>query len=58
MVVGHGGSDGGGVATVVDVEVPWWPTLLICGDRGGLGILAVAEVVSVVIAIAIVHGGC
>jgi len=61
MVVGHGGSDGGGVATVVDVEVPWWPTLLICGDRGGLGILAVAEVVRVdivVIAIAIVHGGC
>jgi len=61
MVVGHGGSDGGGVATVVDVEVPWWPTLLICGDHGGLGILAVAEVVRVdvvVIAIAIVRGGC
>ena len=61
MVVGHGGSDGGCMATVVDIEVPWWPSLLICGDCGGLGILAVAEVVRVdvvVIAIAIIHGGC
>jgi len=36
MVVGHGGSDGGGMATVVDVEVPWWFGHTSSG-RGGQG---------------------